>query len=810
MVNWNPNFPEVLGNEWLANIGSATRVWAGAPAAMARLPSTAAETVTALKLSATVNPLVEATIPTLVDIIEEGSEAIPLMVLAKLAPNADKTNEGWIRNDGSGTNVYQAIDEDAGIWGTASAPARATWMRTQTPMIAYACSVDATSFAAAGANQNARIGWVAVKAIMGANTGYRKLGLALEIGGILYPPAGGGVRDVHGYGAIYDFWWGEINPATNRPWTPADIANFGSAGTARIFVRSQAAATVSQYPLVYAMSLRVAYLPVENRAAVGIWTRPSEVGTERLFNVTTTDLRTMPAGTVNWSKLSGRNYLFYWRQSVSPSEYGPTVADDVSWNHVRQLLPSDGQPPGYSAPPGGVVGAKPIAHDQHGRPVSGWDEAEGTGTAAMGLVMVVGGATSTDSQPYRLDTTDIEGVTSIQKLGQRVTPTSSQSYLGVRLLAIPPATDNSTLTVAVIRISDSVQMGGTFTITASAARALPSVTGGWRYIHGFLSSAAALVSGTAYEIRLTSTAIIKLPWLAAMPDSSLGNTASFGGSTNGGFIGPTHLPDRELAVVLVKQPDPPTGVTAALANVAVTTFAGDATNVRHVQLGWTLPAVGMGAGFSRYEIERQIAAGPWERIANLRTSSLNTFTDVEAPRGLAATYRIRAVGTDGRFSAWATSTSVTPTDTIGRPMLILSSNHVASQFVHLYEITDSGDAETIYPVLSTERDETVAIHGADYQLVFMEAEDRGVGWRTRVSLKNTTLAGAQGVARFDALLDLVRSLNVPYVCAMDHQGNRVLGHVSVTEGTQLQPDYRYSAQLTITPTHSVPVPAEVI
>ena len=77
-----------------------------------------------------------------------------------------------------------------------------------------------------------------------------------------------------------------------------------------------------------------------------------------------------------------------------------------------------------------------------------------------------------------------------------------------------------------------------------------------------------------------------------------------------------------------------------------------------------------------------------------------------------------------------------------------------------------------------------------------------------VSLKQNTLT-TRGLARWNTLLALVRSLDVPYVCALDHQGNRIFGHVSVTEGVQTQPDYRYTAQLDITPTHTEPVPAVV-
>jgi hypothetical protein len=799
MVNWNPSFPEVLGNEWLADVGLTTRVWAGAPAAMARYPSTVAETINSLKLSATLNPISAASVPTVIDVIEEGNEDTALFAPVYLPPNSDIQTLGWRTNAGGTTNLFATINETTKQW---YGPAAADWIQNGIGNEqAYICSVDATPFKAAGSHVNGRIGFVSISAILGANTGFRKLRLGIQIGGVGYLPAGGNTREVHGYGAMYTLWYGELNPATNKPWTPADIAAFDTAGASRIYVQT-VGTSGTQYPIVYALALEVYALPVENRAAVGVWRRPEAV-TDRLTNVATDALVTVPSGAAGWSKATPKNYLFYWRQSVSPSLYGPVVGDDVRWNCIRQALPVNGQPPGFSPPPGGVLGAMGTAHDQFGRPTT-QAFTPYPAHSVFGLAMVRSdAATSADSQPYRLDAADLASVTSTQTVGQRVTPGSSQTYLGVRLLVIPPASGDPTLTVKIRRVSDSVQIGGTFTITGSAARALPAGSGGWRYVSGFLASGAALVSATAYEIQVsTSTGGT---WTVAMPDCSLGNTASFGGSTDGAFIGAAHQVSRELVVTLTRQPDPPTNLTATATDVAVTTFSEVATTVKHIGLAWTVPGVGMGAGFARYEIERQLAGGPWQRIGNVTASGGAAFTDRECPRTVQATYRIRAVGLDGRFSAWATSGNVTITDT--RPMLVLSSSHVSLYLVHLYEIVDQTDAETGYPILSTERDEFVAIHGADYQVAFMEAEDRGVGWRTRLSLRQTTMT-AKGLARFDALLDLIRSFDVPYVCAMDHQGNHVMGHVQASEGIQTQPDYGYTVQLDITPTHTEPVPAE--
>lgn len=809
MPNWNPN-ADVLGNEWMATRGHTHGVYSGEAGREQRLPSTVAETINSIKLSATINPNLRAETYTVLDVIPEGAEDQPLFTGVWLPPTSDVSINSWRTNTGGATNLFQTLDDDTNLWGWSGAPANADWIENGVGFNIYECQVGATDFHTGGSLVNSRIGWVAVSAILGANTGFRKMRVAIVINGVEYRPGGGGDVDVHAFGAVNNFEYGELNPATLKPWLPADIAQFRPGGNSKIRLNSWESSFL-HFPKIYAVALTVFYLPTENRVAAGVWKRPLAIAGDQLINVTTNSLISLPSGAAGWSKPSGTNHLYLWRQAATPALYGAVNANDVRWNGIFQDLGSVGQPAGIVypltasgtvPPPSTVLASQMVTYDHLGRQS---DVFVGDNEAAYGIALVRSDAAiSVDSQPYRLDVSDLESVTSTQKLGQRVVPGSSLSWIGVRLMLIPPASGDPTLTVAVHRVSDGVQMGGTFTITAATARALPSAEG-WRYITGFLSSGASLVSGTAYEIRLTSTA--GGDWLAAVLDSSLGSTASFGGSTSGAFIGSTHFPDRELVVTMTRQPDPPTGAGAAITNVAVTTFSDVAITVPHVAVSWTAPASGMGAGFARYEIERQVASGAWQLVAKVINAGVLAWTDRTAPRNMAASYRIRAVGIDGRFSAWATSAPVTPTET--RPMLVLASNHRTDlYFVHLHEIVNSGDGETVYPILSTGGDETYKIHGADYQVVFIEAEDRGVGWRTRVSLRQTTSA-VKGMARFDALVDLTRALDIPYVCAVDHQGNHILGHVAVNEGVQTQPDYGYTAQLVITPTHTAPVAVEV-
>jgi hypothetical protein len=808
--NWNANAPEVLGNEYLATHAQVARVWAGAAGRMQRLTSTVAETISSLKMSATVNPLSEASIPTVIDVVAEGSEFVPLFKTARLTPNADKTNEGWKTGTGGSTNLYATLDDDTTRW---PGPAQTDWVQVTTPMTAYSCSFNAALFAAAGAAQNGRIGMVGASVIMSSSLGYRKMGVALEIGGVLYPPAAGGLRDVHQFGAIYSFWWGELNPATGNPWVPADIANFGSAGTGRLFFRSQATATATAYPRIHAASLNVAYATTENRLAVGVWRRPEDIGDTALINAQTTSLITLPAGTAGWSKPASGNHLYLWRQSISPSEYGATVGTDVRWNGSYQDLGPGGQPPGTVFPlhHSGVLGTAPatspasdsISYDHHGRPLRQWWSGS---RATYGLALVRSDtAISVDSQPYRLTLADLAFLTSTQKLGQRITPAATASYLGVRFPIIPPATGNPTLTAQVYAVSGGAAVGGSYSISAATVRALPKTTGGIRYIHGVLASGASLTAATAYEVRLTTTA--GGTWIAPMPDTSLGSTASFGGNTNGAFIGATHYPDRELSINLTRQPNPPTGVGAAITNVAVTVpyLVAQLPTIQHVAVSWTPPASGMGGLFSRYEIDRNLdATGVWQRVANVNNSATASWVDHEVPRGVPVQYRVRVVGTDGRFSVHVTTGTVTPASQ-GQVMILTSNHRPDLELVYLY------DREATYPILSASDDEVVPIHGADYQVVFVGAEDRGVGLRTTLLIHQVATPTRGGINVLKPLRNLLRAagVDIPYVCVLDNRSTHLMGHVGVTEATQKAPAHRYGAPIEVTPTESEPVPVEL-
>lgn len=815
MVNYNPDFPEVLGPQYWPNQRHTSRVWGGAQGRMMRVSSTVAETIASLKLSATVDPLLRADTRTIIDVFEEGQEFnLPAFSAVQLLPSSDVAIGEWTTHTGATTNLFQQIDESATVWGPSSAPAADSWIQTLNSTQTYKCSVNASRFAPGGDRENSRIGFVELRVIEGANTGYRQTRTGIEINGTQYAPHGGTLRNVHGFGATYTLWYGEINPATGKPWKPADIADFAAAGTSRMYVKSEAA-TTAQYPKVYAMRLFVWCVPTENRVAVGTYQRPDDLEVGQVA-AQTDALMTYPAGTNDWAKANSKNYFFFWRQSVCPSLYGPVVADDVRWNGGFQDLGPDGQPPGVVYPlssqsaqtpaPATGFGSLAVAYDQFGRPApdSVTDTLPVNSRTAYGLVMVTGGgANSVDSMPYRTDLDSLQKVVSGTTVGQRVTPSTSQSYLGVRFPVVPPATADGNITVSVHRVSDGVQMGGSFSISADSVRAIEAGANGWRYVSGFLASGASLVGGTQYEIRV-STSMTAI-WYLLAPDVSLGASASFGGTGNCLVVNATANSNRDLCINLVRQPDPPTGLTAAITAIPCTMPDGTTRDVEHVNVSWTAPATAMGSGFARYELDRQMAGETkWTRIANITNSATLSFVDHLAPRTVQATYHIRAVGKDGRFSVHTTSAGVTPA--AGDYDLLITSNHAPST-----EVVVDQEPTANFEFRNNSTTEIVLLQGADYQVVFTEDEDRGISTKTTVELNfgNEPTAGKTGSRLFAQILAAISTKDKPHVCVLGFDGTKVLGHVTLTNASQSNPGHVYKVELEIIPTFGKEVAVEV-
>jgi hypothetical protein len=800
-VESNPNYPEVFGPEWWPTRNAPNRVWGGSHARLQRITSTAAETIEAIRLSGNFDTLHRAGVHTMIDVIEDGQVETPQAIPVDLAPVTATITGSW-RNEASatgGSDLAESIAQPIDRWPVpVTHPAASRWITTPTSNNAAQFAVDAAAFGPSGQYENARVTWVEIRAILSANSGFRRMRCRLRPGGTAWTGAGGSSREVHFFGAMHSFWFGELT-LDEGPFLPADIYDFRPDGDSRVEILSQSVSSANQ-PRVQALALRVWLIPEENRSAVGVWRRP-ETPPGRLANVTTDMLVSVPDGSADWAKEDEKDYWVCWRQSVSPAWYGPVNADDIRWMGAYQDLGPGGEPPGVVWPfhphgrqpaPDGVPASWRATPDFHG-----WLDPETRRSRAVFALALVddSGDPSVDSIPYRAELADIVHLRSSQRIGQRLTPAESHTYAAVRFPATPPPAGNPTLRVRVFRVSDDVQIGGTATWTGAESRFLRSGPGGIRYHFLAFDAPVSLVQGVQYEVRWTTTS---REWFLFMPDTSIAPEVAFGALVDGGVIGTTHLVERKLNMNLVEAPDPVADFDVAL---TTTMHPGrEPIAVDHPQLTWTPGA--HGADFDHDEVERLVEGGDWELFATINAEAVDELTDHEAPREREIEYRITVVLVDGRRAEWVEAGPVEP-ETNGR-VVVLTSNQEPD-----LEVAFVAERESSYTILTAEADEVVMIHGSDNQVVFREAEDRGIGWQVDITVHAVSEPDNGGAAVFDALLAVVRNRELPYVTVMDHQGTVIRGHVAVEGLAQVQPAHLYSATLTVTPTHSTFLPLTI-
>lgn len=820
--NWNPLAPAGLGLEWEATREYLMPVAKSVAPFGQRLRSTAAQTVTGLRMRATVDSAVSQPLMTLVDVYPEASIIAGAVTTAYYLPSGDITAGSdigagdWERVGGATTNLYLSIDDMPSV-----PPADSDYIGVNngigTPS-GYNVHVGS------GAHPlTSRILRLSIVAVHKTNPSPDNGNLPFQYR-LWYVPTTttytppNAAFSVNAYGGMVTIDCGEINPVTMLPWSPADVREFAVGGDWGLRVESVGNANTN--PIVWAMALKVEYV-TENRAAIGTWERDPAVGDY----VDTDALVSLNTGTgvlaANWAKPSSGDFVYVWRAAHAPMVTGSDVlADDVLWHAAgADLAPVlDAQYPPVSGMAGAVV---PVS--ETGRVASAF--AGDLKRAAVLGIEISGPAFSDDSQPYELGLAQLLGVTSADANGvaQRLRQSSGGplSYLGVRFLVVPPATGSTTLTVTVNRVSDGVQMGGSLVLTAAAVRALTSLGGtDAKRVEGFLSSGATLVSGTQYELRFVASGSDVWYLLAPESHTSLaGNT--YAGSTDSAREGGSTYTDRDIEAVLLVQPSAPAGFGAAVDPEDL--YAEPAHGCRPrsynvVDLTWTPTA--LGSAFLRYEVERQDPdTSAWHLVATIDTEATATWSDEEMPRNRGVSYRLRVIATTLAFSDWATAGPVIA-ETEGAE-LILTSNHRPDLRVVMNYDPDAafdfpdGDADELYP-----------IHGGDGYLVFSDPEDRGVATQYRMVVFHADASkvrpsdGAGNLighkAMWEPLRRITRALfrddgsgTIPYVAVCDLYGNVTYAYVKLGTGRNRQPADRYHVDLTATPLQAYPTPTDV-
>lgn len=781
MTEWNPNDPSVVGPEFLGVSDASLQVYGlGAPVVQ-RFRSNAAETVASVGIHQGVQFIGQPSLY-LLEIVAPGDEIMDPADFETndYAPNVLTVVAGTVTHINA---IPPPAVADIDEWPPSYS--NAVWMGPN-------ASFD-LQFATAGINPTGRIAAVAVEVVTAwgdssEGTGYdptRRTVVSLVNGGTLYGtqtkiiPSNNAARTAGR--AIFS--WGEINPVTGEPWTEADVEAFDTATTQVRIARQAADGGTWKTP---AIRMIVTYENAERRLARGVLSTPAAASAAWSAAIPLA----APDGTPNWSKSNATDYALVIRQA----DQGGVTPFDGNWLTLSTIQAA----PGESAP------ADLLSYDVASSNVTFISD-EGvnllgqlpiTATEKVGrllpfILTTTAPATSADGQPYTQVAT-VGVYTGSGTTQGELTPGGTDDYAGLRLTAgyftgVPTAD----LTVEVRRRSDSVLMG-TFTVTPADLVAAGAATAGSLVLVQVKATAPgiALASGVQYYLDLSSSTPVANAWLVgllAVVGGAGGITyqeATYQGGTdqadpiNGAAS--TTLPTcpADFAAVIDAAVDTPADFTAS-AEVAPLPDEQpcELDGIPYVQLGWTVTS--LGADFASYQIERLGEDGTtWQQIAGITDESVDGFVDYEGRLGVAETYRLRVVRTDGASSYWSSELTVTA-DAAGCGYTFTSNE--APEYAVGYPDTYKGTPTRTYQFPEAQEVQFRTMFGRDYQIAFRPIARRGVTFDRHLVIGGLAApAAGVGPPAADMLRDIAWA-TLSYVCVRDQSGNRWFANLRVVD-----------------------------
>lgn len=321
-----------------------------------------------------------------------------------------------------------------------------------------------------------------------------------------------------------------------------------------------------------------------------------------------------------------------------------------------------------------------------------------------------------------------------------------------------------------------------------------------------LDSAATLATATDYTLEAHSCTDPARAWYVLWADGTvthaLTGNQTYGGSTDAATALGGTAAGADLMMTLGSVPTAPASIALAPVTVALPDNGSPLCNpgtMTKARVTWA--ATALGASFSRYEVQRSADGGAtWEDAAYVTAEATVTFDDRMVARGVAHTYRVRVLRTDGAFSDWRTAAgSVTCPATEGAVLFVSNDDDVEQGYVLL-------SPEQTYDFLSADEVVFQRMYARDYQVAFHPTEDRGFRWQFPV-LIYTGDDGAPASGRGPAAFDGVRTVGenvAAYLCMLTPSGGRYFGAVQVHTGTEVQPGQFYVAQLIFTQTQGSP------
>ena len=859
--NWNPNYPSVLGLEWLGHYEIGDDYFGThSPIRGQILRSTVAQTVDAFRLG--IMPTVNSSLPLflLLDVYPIGNlPANPDDVqIDRYPPDAQVSIGSWLNQAGSGTTIYTSIDETNWTWPLTAAQ-NADFIRTRNTV-----STQAIFHMNTGAfSLTRRPARLRIRAVAACKTGFRSIRFALRHvpSGEDYRPTAS-LQRTNGYTSVHDIDLGEINPVTLRPWSALDVRSF-EAGVGTWAVIVQGGGSTTNELQVKALELEVQSVP-QDHACRAVWQRPS--GAPRSPILFDDVFRDDGAGgyTANWSKPVSGDFLFVPRKANDPlvSGGGP-FATDIRWQFIGGRTPAGPEPPpvpGMRATHvsyGNTLGEIWAMSSPEGDLSEAFPPTIPAPTEQGRLDLMVAGVVSDDSQPYGFHhfVKDNHPTFLNQIVGMVMVPSTSDSWIGVRgiirppLVATPlgggrflyqiPKPGERTARISIHLNSDDSQVPGSgfFDLDAAELHAGPYIPNmpGYRFFEKFLSAGAALTASTQYYIRLlplngptevASTSDLE-SWAFTKPDgynnTGVGadaGSATFQGDTlgTGGyaiyFDGSSwfSFTDVDLAFQLLEQPDPPEDFMAVSDTQEPTgpdRFCS-VPGIDFIRCTWESPNT-YGLNFLQWEIERLAADdAEWVPVATASDHSTRTFDDYTTIRNRPARYRVRAVMVSGAISEWVESTEAIASS-YGCEVLFVSNERPDLNVAYDH------DPAVDFTFQDHLNDELMVVTGSPYQVAFVDPTDRGVVVSYQLianfgqqpeRVEDGSPIGAEAV--FEPLRRIARSdydvsQLLPYVTVLDWLGNRRFAYLRLGKGTKREPGFRYHVDVDVVPLTITPV-----
>ena len=339
-------------------------------------------------------------------------------------------------------------------------------------------------------------------------------------------------------------------------------------------------------------------------------------------------------------------------------------------------------------------------------------------------------------------------------------------------------------------------------ITCADFLALPEIADGWRQVT--LRFSAPPTIGTFDTITWSSPAVTGSQWQILVEWGSINSNGDSNYAT--GLVAASYPPDgfrpnEDAAFYLVQDPPTVTGLATSITTSALTPIALDCgqpgacvpTGMAAVSLSWTsinTTAPSASGTFGYYEVQRQDDVdSTWQTIATLFSTTDTGFPDREARAGVASRYRVRVVTDYGIEGPW--SSTVAATIPAVDPSVWLFSSTWDLFGSYLFAGVEVGDSQ---PPLNLSYFEGSAVtyqemYGRNNRVAFHGTERGGEAFSVTLLTNQGMISPTAMGPRFapfrtlawNRISDTYGSWTNPYVCVRNGEGDRWYASVEIPD-----------------------------